>query len=80
MIFQKIPTYLCNAIGKVRINIKVNQKGFVTDCKIDPKITTTNNECLINNAINYAKYWRFNQDFSKNQKENGWIEFIFIPQ
>ena len=44
MIFQKIPSYLCNASGVVRIDIKVNQKGEVTDCKINSENTDTKNE------------------------------------
>ena len=78
MIFQKIPSYLCNSTGLVRLNIKVNSKGLVTDCKIDNSLTTTDNECLIENAISYAYKWRFNQDFSKTQKQSGWIEFLYL--
>ena len=78
MISQKIPSYLCDAIGMVRLNIKVNSKGLVTDCKVDNSLTTTENECLIENALRYANRWRFNQDFSKAQKQSGWIEFIYI--
>ena len=33
MILQKIPSYLCDATGLVRLNIKVSSKGLVTDCK-----------------------------------------------
>ena len=78
MISQKIPSYLCDATGLVRLNIKVNSKGLVTDCKVDNSLTTTQNECLIENALIYANRWRFNQDFSKTQKQSGWIEFIYI--
>ena len=78
MIFQKIPSYLCNSTGLVRLNIKVNSKGLVTDCKIDNSLTNTDNECLIKNAISYAYKWRFNQDFSKTQKQSGWIEFLYL--
>jgi hypothetical protein len=80
MILQKIPSYLCNATGLVRLNIKVNSKGFVTDCRIDNIKTTTNDACLIKNALNYASNWRFNQDFEKSQKQDGWIEFTYISQ
>ncbi len=59
MIFQKIPSYLCNASGVVRIDIKVNQKGEVTDCKINSENTDTKNECLLKNAVDYTKKWRF---------------------
>ena len=80
MILQKIPSYLCNATGLVRLNIKVSSKGFVTDCKVDFSKTNTNNECLIKNAVNYASNWKFNQDFSSSQKQSGWIEFAYISQ
>jgi len=80
MILQKIPSYLCNQTGKVRLTIKVNPKGEVTDCKVDDSETNTSNQCLIENAINYAKNWKFNQNFSSTQRQEGWIEFIYLSQ
>ena len=80
MILQKIPSYLCNQTGTVRLTIKVNPKGEVTDCKVDNSETNTSNQCLIENAINYAKNWKFNQDFSSTQRQEGWIEFIYLSQ
>jgi len=80
MILQKIPSYLCNQTGTVRLTIKVNPKGEVTDCKVDNSETSTSNQCLIENAINYAKNWKFNQDFSRTQRQEGWIEFIYLSQ
>jgi TonB family protein len=80
MILQKIPSYLCNQTGRVRLTIKVNPKGEVTDCKVDNSKTNTSNQCLIENAINYAKNWKFNQDFSRSQRQEGWIEFIYLSQ
>ena len=80
MIIQKIPSYLCNETGTVRLNIKVNQKGEVIDCRVDNTTTNTSNECLIENAINYAKNWKFNQNFSSTQRQVGWIEFIYLSQ
>jgi len=77
---QQIPSYMCNETGTVRLNIKVSPKGEVTDCKIDNALTNTSNSCLIKNALNYAKNWKFNQDFSRTQKQIGWIEFIYISQ
>ena len=77
---QQIPSYMCNETGTVRLNIKVSPKGEVTDCKIDNALTNTSNNCLLKNALNYAKSWKFNQDFSKTQKQIGWIEFIYISQ
>jgi TonB family protein len=80
MILQKIPSYLCNQTGTVRLTIKVNPRGEVTDCKVDNSETNTSNQCLIENAINYAKNWKFNQDFSRTQRQEGWIEFIYLSQ
>ena len=80
MILQKIPSYLCNQTGTVRLTIKVNPRGEVTDCKVDNSETSTSNQCLIENAINYAKNWKFNQDFSSTQRQEGWIEFIYLSQ
>ena len=80
MILQKIPSYLCNETGTVRLTIKVNPKGEVTDCKVDNSKTNTFNQCLIENAINYAKNWKFNQDFSSTLRQEGWIEFIYLSQ
>ena len=77
---QQIQSYMCNETGTVRLNIKVSPKGEVTDCKIDDALTNTSNSCLIKNALNYAKNWKFNQDFSRTQKQIGWIEFIYISQ
>ena len=80
MVYQKIPSYLCNAYGTVKIDIKVNQKGLVTDCKINSENTNTKNECLLKNALDYTKKWRFNSNFNQNYKVSGWIEFVYLPQ
>lgn len=80
MVYQKIPSYLCNAYGTVKIDIKVNQKGEVTDCKINSENTDTKNECLLKNALDYTKKWRFNSNFDQNYRVPGWIEFVYLPQ
>ena len=59
-LIQNVPSYLCNSSGKVRLTIRVNQKGIVTDCKVDDAKTTTQDECLISNAIKYTRNWKFN--------------------
>ena len=80
MTSQQIPSYICNEYGVVRLDIKVNQKGKVIYTKINPKFTTTNNVCLLQNAINYSKKWRFNSDFQQPQRVSGWIEFVYLSQ
>lgn len=79
-IYETIPTFICNQVGIVRLDIKVNQKGNVIDCRINETYTTTSNECLIKNATEYAKKWRFEQDFNHGSKMNGWIEFVYLSQ
>lgn len=79
-IYETIPTFICNQVGIVRLDIKVNQKGNVVDCRINGTHTTTSNECLIKNASEYAKKWRFEQDFNQASKMNGWIEFVYLSQ
>ena len=78
--YETIPTFICNQVGVVRLDIKVNQKGNVVDCKINGTYTTTSNECLLKNATEYAKKWRFEQDFNQSSKVNGWIEFVYLSQ
>ena len=79
-LIQKVPSYLCNSSGKVRLLIKVNQKGKVTDCRIDKNKTTTFDICLINNAINYTKNWKFNTTFNHDNRVDGWVEFVYLSQ
>ena len=79
-LIQNVPSYLCNSSGKVRLIIKINQKGMVTDCKVDDAKTTTNDECLISNAIKYTRNWKFNSDFKQGNRMDGWVEFIYLSQ
>lgn len=79
-LIQNVPSYLCNSSGKVRLTIRVNQKGIVTECKVDNAKTTTLDECLISNAIEYTRNWKFNSDFNQGNRVNGWVEFIYLSQ
>ena len=79
-LIQNVPSYLCNSSGKVRLTIRVNQKGIVTDCKVDNAKTTTLDECLISNAIEYTRNWKFNSDFNQRNRVDGWVEFIYLSQ
>ena len=79
-LIQNVPSYLCNSSGKVRLTIRVNQKGIVTDCKVDNGKTTTLDECLISNAIEYTRNWKFNSDFNQGNRVDGWVEFIYLSQ
>ena len=79
-LIQNVPSYLCNSSGKVRLIIRVNQKGIVTDCRVDNGKTTTLDECLISNAIEYTRNWKFNSDLNQGNRVDGWVEFIYLSQ
>lgn len=77
---EKKPSYLCKNEGTVRVTIKVNQKGQVVLAEIDESHTNTQNTCLRDAALEYAKLWKFNQDFEDEIRKQGWIEFKYQAQ
>ena len=75
-VFIPIPVYLCEVDGKIVVNITVNEKGNVIDAYINTS-STSNNECLIEHAIEYAKDSQFSEDPTK-KTQLGSITFYFI--
>ena len=71
-----IPIYLCEAGGKIVINITVDDKGDVIDTYLNSS-STSSNECLIESALEYAQKATFNADPSK-KTQLGSITFNFI--
>ncbi|KAA1243197.1 hypothetical protein [Aquimarina sp. RZ0] len=69
------PIYTCNGSGKVVVKIEVNQNGYVVDAKIDKKNSSTRNECLFDNALNYARDALFSASEITEQK--GSITYYF---
>ncbi|WP_378179354.1 hypothetical protein [Aquimarina sp. SS2-1] len=69
------PIYTCNGSGRVVVKIEVNQNGYVTDAKVDKKRSTTRNECLFDNALEYARDALFSSSDLKEQK--GFITYYF---
>lgn len=68
------PRYLCENSGKIVVNIKVDKQGTVFDAYINGA-SNSNNECLEEHAIEYAKSVRFN---SMNRADQlGSITFYF---
>ena len=72
--YLPIPIYLCEANGKIVVSITVNANGKVTDTYINAA-STSNNECLKEHALEYAKKARF--DGSKKASQIGTITFNF---
>ena len=79
-LFKKIPSYKCKNEGVVRVTIKVGRNGKVIQFEIDESITNTSNNCLRQQALEYASKWRFTQDFNDEIKKQGWIEFNYLAQ
>lgn len=75
-----LPSYVCKAMGRVRINIKVNRQGEVISATVDENRTNTDNNCLRENAMVYALRSHFNDDFSAVSNQKGWIEFSYARQ
>lgn len=69
------PIYTCIEGGKVVINIKVDELGYVTDADFNQKSSGTANGCLVDNAIKYALKARFNPSSKASQK--GTITYLF---
>lgn len=68
------PRYLCETSGKIVVNITVNGDGRVMDVNLNGS-STSNNECLIEAALDYAKIVQFNSSGTSSQL--GTITFHF---
>lgn len=74
ILYQDTPRYLCEYSGKIVVNITVNADGNVTDAYLNTS-STSNNECLIDAALTYAKKFIF--DSSPLPSQLGSITFLF---
>ncbi|OFZ56621.1 MAG: hypothetical protein A3D92_10660 [Bacteroidetes bacterium RIFCSPHIGHO2_02_FULL_44_7] len=73
------PGYMCGrGAGSVTIRIKVNQNGNVTDASYSASESQGANQCMIDNALKYAKMSRFN--FSSKTSQSGFIRYTFVSQ
>ncbi|WP_299553479.1 hypothetical protein [Seonamhaeicola sp.] len=71
-----IPVYLCETGGKIVVNITVDAKGNVVDAYVNTS-SNSDNECLVEHALEYAKESVFSTDTSK-PTQIGSITFNFI--
>ncbi|WP_282123181.1 hypothetical protein [Algibacter mikhailovii] len=72
-----IPVYLCEVDGKIVVNIQVNSAGDVINTYVNTASSTSDNECLIEHALEYAKQSSFSPDYSR-ESQPGTITFYFI--
>lgn len=69
------PIYTCLEGGKVVINIKVDRMGYVTEVDFNETSSGTDNGCLVENALEYAKKARFSP--GSKEVQLGTITYLF---
>lgn len=72
--YYEIPRYLCERGGKIVVSIRVDEKGNVFEASINGS-SNSNNQCLIDAALDYAKSVQF--DSSQRKDQLGTITFLF---
>ncbi len=70
------PVYTCDTAGKVVVNITVDANGYVIDTSINKSSSTTTNECLTGQALEYAAGARFSK-LSGKDSQPGTITYHF---
>ncbi len=74
--FLPTPIYLCEHGGKIVVNITVDSDGNVSEAYVN-STSTSQNQCLIDHALEYAKEALFSSDTSK-PSQLGSITFLFL--
>ena len=75
------PTYVCKGGGKIYVNIKVDKLGRVKQASVNSSKSNTTNECLIQNALDYAKNTTtVNSDLDGKATTDGYIIYNFVSQ
>jgi len=75
-----VPGYKCKASGKVVISIEVDTQGKLTSASLNEDQTTTANECLRAEALEYAKKSAFFAKPDAPKKQAGIIIYLFKAQ
>lgn len=76
---QYVPVYRCEVAGTVVVDIVVDQIGNVISASYS-KSSNTNNECLVEEAVNSAYKFLFNADSKADSRQKGTITFQFLSQ
>ncbi len=74
------PGYTCGygSTGRVTVHIKVNQNGNVVSAV--PVASSGSNQCMIDQAVIYARKSRFNYSGSAAAQQEGTITYTFVSQ
>ena len=70
------PVFTCEHEGQIVVNIVVNEAGNVTKATINKENTTTTDDCLIENSLQYAQRAKFSILMGKKE-QIGTITYIF---
>ena len=73
------PVYTCEGYGTVVIDIEVSNTGRVSKAQFNDRLSSTQNLCLVDSALDYARRSRFTTDASR-VKQNGTITYLFPGQ
>lgn len=73
------PAYRCEGAGSVTVAITVDRNGRVVDAEVS-KISRSNDNCLIDMAIEAAELTKFNVSSNAPEKQKGTITYIFMAQ
>lgn len=72
------PVYTCDTPGKIVVNISVNSQGRVISTSINKSSSSTTNECLTEQALEYAAQAVFSSLGGRNSQP-GTITYQFKP-
>lgn len=75
-VFIPNPIYTCDRSGKVVVNINVNANGDVVKTSVNTSASTTSNECLTDQALEYARNARFSR-LAGRDSQPGTITYNF---
>jgi TonB family protein len=76
--YMHIPVYKCESAGDITIDITVNPSGEVIGESVTS--SSTNDECLIEAAIDAARRSQFSIKLDAESKEHGTISYEFVAQ
>lgn len=79
-IVLEVPAYLCKGQGRVVVRVAVDRSGEVSKAELDPKATTTTDDCMVSNAMASASGARFSGSSTAAQPQRGTITYVFLAQ
>jgi hypothetical protein len=74
------PGFQCRGGGVVVVRVSVDAAGRVTRADVDPQASTTNEDCLVEKAMDSARSARFSRSATAPDPQKGWIKYIFLSQ